>query len=117
MIQNMTKYNTLVSIILSITALLTGINIARAQNGDQILDGIGEKGLVARYVLNGDAKDWSRNNLHAKLHGDETTFVTDTRFGKDGDHNIDCKIDGFGAIGAQVKLRAERLVISTNLIS
>jgi len=56
--------------------------VAKAQNGDQILDGIGETGLVARYIFNGDTKDWSRNNLHAKFQGTEPQFITDTRFGK-----------------------------------
>lgn len=69
-----------------ITLLLLFIGIApasvRAQNGDQILDGIGETGMIARYVFNGDARDWSRNNLHAKLQGSGAQFVTDTRFGK-----------------------------------
>src|SRR6187399_1782306 len=71
----------LVSIILSMAGALMLISIAQAQNGDQILDGIGETGMVARYLFNGDAKDWSRNNQHGKLNGD-ATFVTDTRFGK-----------------------------------
>ena len=53
-----------------------------AQSGDQILDGIGETGLIARYVFNGDAKDWSRNNLHGEIHGDGFQFVDDTKFGK-----------------------------------
>jgi len=55
--------------------------LAQAQNGDQILDGIGETGLIARYVLDGDAKDWSRNNLHAKIEGTEASFITDDQFG------------------------------------
>ncbi|RYD84373.1 MAG: hypothetical protein EOP54_32370, partial [Sphingobacteriales bacterium] len=46
-----------------------------------ILDGIGETDMVARYVLNGDVKDWSRNNLHGKLNGDGR-FVDDKQFGK-----------------------------------
>ena len=50
--------------------------------GDQILDGIGETALVARYVFNGDAEDWSRNNYHATIHGDDATFVQDSQFGK-----------------------------------
>ena len=35
-----------------------------AQQGDQFLDGIGETGLVVRYVLNGSAEDSSRNQFH-----------------------------------------------------
>ncbi|WP_158799113.1 beta-L-arabinofuranosidase domain-containing protein [Pedobacter sp. L105] len=58
------------------------LSTAKAQNGDQILDGIGETGMIARYVFNGDVKDWSRNNLHGKFEGNEVKFVTDERFGK-----------------------------------
>ncbi|WP_339651048.1 beta-L-arabinofuranosidase domain-containing protein [uncultured Salegentibacter sp.] len=53
----------------------------QAQSGDQILDGIGETGLIARYVLDGDVRDWSRNNLHAELNG-QYEFVNDEKFGK-----------------------------------
>ncbi len=56
-------------------------NTARAQNGDQILDGIGETGMIARYLFDGHTRDWSRNNLHA-IHSGEASFVTDNRFGK-----------------------------------
>ncbi len=69
-------------IVLLFTAVVLGINTIQAQSGDQILDGIGETGLIARYVFNGDAKDWSRNNLHGKHQGTEAKFVTDNRFGK-----------------------------------
>ena len=55
---------------------------ARAQGGDQILDGIGETGMIARYVFNGDIRDWSRNNLHAKYSNAEPRFVNDNRFGR-----------------------------------
>ncbi|HEY4334911.1 MAG TPA: LamG-like jellyroll fold domain-containing protein, partial [Puia sp.] len=66
-----------------LVAFLTPVNnTARAQTGDQILDGIGETGMIARYVFDGDAKDWSRNNWHAGLHGAEVKFVNDSRFGK-----------------------------------
>lgn len=54
----------------------------QAQNGDQILDGIGETGLAARYMFNADLRDWSRNNLHGKAQGTEISFVADHRFGK-----------------------------------
>src|SRR5678809_1718096 len=60
-----------------VTALLTvahGIDQA-AQGGDQFLDGIGETSLVARYVLNGNAEDSSRNQFHAALRGSGGTFV------------------------------------------
>jgi len=52
-----------------------------AQDGDQILDGIGETGLISRYTFNGDAKDWSRNNLHATIQGNDFKFTSDNFFG------------------------------------
>ncbi|KEQ28681.1 hypothetical protein N180_04605 [Pedobacter antarcticus 4BY] len=67
--------------ILLFTALIP-INTAQAQNGDQILDGIGETGMIARYLFDGNVKDWSRNNLHAKYQGNEAVFINDARFGK-----------------------------------
>ena len=72
----------LLSFALLVVFLVQAINPAQAQNGDQILDGIGETGMIARYVFDGDAKDWSRNNLHAVVHGGEVKFVNDSRFGK-----------------------------------
>ena len=51
-----------------------------AQGGDQFLDGIGETGLVARYVLDDNAEDSSRNQFHAALRGNGGAFVEDTRF-------------------------------------
>ncbi len=56
-------------------------NLVFAQTGDQILDGIGETGLIARYTFKGDVKDWSRNNLHASLKGSDFKFVPDSLFG------------------------------------
>ena len=52
----------------------------RRQGGDQFLDGIGETGLIARYVLNGNAEDSSRNQFHAALRGTGGTFVEDAPF-------------------------------------
>ena len=75
-------YSKSLNIILLFIALVSGINSVCAQNGDQILDGIGETGLSARYIFNGDAKDWSRNNFHAKLQGTGVQFINDSRFGK-----------------------------------
>ena len=71
----------LLHVILFAAVFIQGINIARAQGGDQILDGIGETGMIARYLFNGDAKDWSRNNLHGRFQGDGVKFVNDNRFG------------------------------------
>jgi hypothetical protein len=56
--------------------------ITFAQNGDQILDGIGETGLIARYIFKADTRDWSRNNLHASSSDSSVQFVNDRRFGK-----------------------------------
>ena len=47
------------------------------QGGDQFLDGIGETGLVARYVFDGNAEDSSRNQLHATVRGHGGVFVDD----------------------------------------
>ncbi|GAA4912325.1 beta-L-arabinofuranosidase domain-containing protein [Mucilaginibacter defluvii] len=71
----------LLSGILLVITYVFNIGTACAQNGDQILDGLGETDMIARYVFNGDVKDWSRNNLHGKLQG-KAEFVDDTRFGK-----------------------------------
>lgn len=57
-------------------------NLVKAQSGDQILDGIGETGMVSRYIFNGDLKDWSRNNLHGTYPSGKPQFVTDPKFNK-----------------------------------
>jgi len=55
---------------------------AEAPIGNQFLDGIGETALIARYVFNGNAEDWSRNNYHATLVGTGASYVEDEQFGK-----------------------------------
>ncbi len=50
------------------------------QGGDQFLDGIGETGLVARYLLGDNAEDSSRNQFHATLTGTGAEFVEDGQF-------------------------------------
>ena len=50
--------------------------------GDQILDGIGETALISRYALNGDVRDWSRNNLHGEIRGGLPSFEDSEQFGK-----------------------------------
>jgi len=62
--------------------LTLGTTTLLAQNGDQILDGIGETGLIARYIFDGNVKDWSRNNFHGKIENSEGDFVNDNLFGK-----------------------------------
>jgi DUF1680 family protein len=82
--------------ILLFVILTRFVNATQAQ--DQILDGIGETGMIARYVFNGDLKDWSRNTLHAKFQGGEAQFVNDNRFGKvlslSGENNAFLTIPG-----------------------
>lgn len=64
---------------LSVCTLFT--TAAVAQTGDQMLDGIGETGMIARYTFKADANDWSRNNLHARINGKGFAFVQDSLFG------------------------------------
>ena len=52
------------------------------QGGDQILDGIGETSLVARYICAGNTEDASRNHFHATLQGSGGAFIEDARFGR-----------------------------------
>ncbi|MBO9681370.1 MAG: glycoside hydrolase family 127 protein [Flavisolibacter sp.] len=77
-------------VILSFAVLIQSVSTVQAQ--DQILDGIGETGLIARYIFNGDLRDWSRNNLHARFGGAEATFVSDNMFGRvlslSGENNV-----------------------------
>ena len=58
------------------TVLLALANAVHEQTqaGDQFLDGIGETGLIARYMLNGNVEDSSRNNFHANMRGNGGTF-------------------------------------------
>ena len=72
-------YKLLFGLLLGIFAF--GITTINAQNGDQILDGIGETGLISRYTFKEDVKDWSRNNLHGSIQGTDFKFVKDELFG------------------------------------
>ena len=65
-----------------LTLVAVNTKTVQAQSGDQILDGIGETGLIARYVFDGDIKDWSRNNLHGTIQNSKATFINDELFGK-----------------------------------
>jgi DUF1680 family protein len=62
--------------------LATGSIRAQETPGDQILDGIGETALVARYRLEENAKDTSRNQYHATFSGTTPSFADDARFGR-----------------------------------
>jgi DUF1680 family protein len=57
------------------------VNTSFSQEGDQSLDGIGETGLIARYLLDDSAKDWSRNDFNGQIIGPQQ-FVSDDTFGK-----------------------------------
>jgi DUF1680 family protein len=76
-----------------------------AQSGDQILDGIGETGLIARYIFRGDVKDWSRNNLHASIQGSDFKFAEDELFGNvlslQGDSEVFISIPGESVTGQE----------------
>ncbi|WP_432710987.1 beta-L-arabinofuranosidase domain-containing protein [Pedobacter sp.] len=106
----MRMYNVCCRMILFIAVFWQGAFSVRAQSGDQILDGIGETGMVARYLFAGDFKDWSRNNLHSKFHGTEAKFIKDPRFGQvlslSGDNNA------FISLPADVLTDLESLSIS-----
>ena len=75
--------STTLSVLMLFVFLLAGAPQAGAQSGggDQFLDGIGETALVARYVFNGNAEDWSRNNFHAAVRGSAAKYVKDGQFG------------------------------------
>lgn len=73
-------YKLIFGIIFCLCSLCT--NSTFPQGGDQVLDGIGETGLIARYTFKEDAKDWSRNNLHGTIQGADFKFVDDNLFGK-----------------------------------
>lgn len=76
----MKKYRLFICVLLSFWG--SASTTIMAQGGDQILDGIGETGLIARYIFDGNTKDWSRNNLHGKIQDSQAKFVNDEQFGK-----------------------------------
>src|SRR5690606_14212116 len=107
---NVSVINVLTPLLLFTSVLIGGISTAKAQGGDQILDGIGETDMVARYVLDGNVRDWSRNNLHATVPGSEATFVNDDRFGKV--LSLSGKKDNYLSLPAEVIADLESLSIS-----
>jgi len=50
--------------------------------GDQIIDGIGETALAARYSFRGSDRDSSRNAQHARLQGEGSSYERDPQFGR-----------------------------------
>ena len=75
----MKKFRLFIGLLLVSCAM--GTPMVFSQGGDQILDGIGETGMIARYIFRGDANDWSRNNLHGAIKGTDFSFVQDSLFG------------------------------------
>ncbi len=73
----------LLSVALLFSVSRVGLAAANQEaGGDQFLDGIGETALVARYLLDGNTADRSRNGFQAILRGAGATYVEDRRFGK-----------------------------------
>jgi uncharacterized protein len=68
----------LVTAVTGLLAVAHGVEQA-SQGGDQFLDGIGETSLTARYQLENNAEDSSRNQFHATLRG-TGSFVDDPLF-------------------------------------
>jgi DUF1680 family protein len=68
----------LVTAVPAFLAVAHGVDQA-AQGGDQFLDGIGETSLTARYQLENNPEDSSRNQFHATLKG-SGSFVEDALF-------------------------------------
>jgi len=62
--------------------LASACSAAQIGGGDQIIDGIGETSLVARYTLEGNAEDRSRDGHHAAPRGAGAAFVDDRQFGR-----------------------------------
>src|SRR5436190_7739482 len=71
----------LVTIVFALISVAHGVDQAAqsAQSGDAFLDGIGETSLVARYALQDNAEDSSRNQAHATVRG-TGNFVDDPMF-------------------------------------
>ncbi|MGD2094291.1 MAG: LamG domain-containing protein, partial [Phycisphaerales bacterium] len=75
---------TLLSVLLLLVNWLACTNpvLAQIPGGNQFLDGIGETALIARYVFDGNAEDWSRNNYHATMRGTKIAYIEDSQFGR-----------------------------------
>jgi uncharacterized protein len=69
----------LLPLLLAVSTVLGALAHA-VPGGDPFLDGIGETGLVARYVLDGTVEDSSRNQLQATMRGTGASFVDDAQF-------------------------------------
>ncbi|MHB8055068.1 MAG: beta-L-arabinofuranosidase domain-containing protein [Candidatus Aminicenantales bacterium] len=58
------------------------IPLSAQTGGDQILDGIGETALIARYVFDGSLEDRGRNHIHAALLAGNPAYSEEGTFGK-----------------------------------
>lgn len=70
------------SLLAGIGLLLPPSPLAAQAEGDQILDGIGETALIARYLLDADTEDRSRNHFHAVALEGTPAFAEEPPFGK-----------------------------------
>ena len=70
------------SSIIGFSALFSPVFSAAQTGGDQIVDGIGETALIARYVFDGNLEDRGRNHLHAALLAGRPTYAEEGTFGK-----------------------------------
>ncbi len=62
--------------------IMSAMTGSAEEAGDQILDGIGETALIARYPFDGHLRDASRNAYHASLPpGERTGYPEDATFG------------------------------------
>jgi len=90
---------------LILSLCIMSANHVFAQGGDQILDGIGETDLNARYIFRGDLHDWSRNNLHSRIQGSDFRFEKDNVFGDvlslSGDQEVFITIPGESVTGLE----------------
>jgi uncharacterized protein len=81
MAMNINSFGTriLAALVITVSTLVATLALS-PQGGDQFLDGIGETGLVARYLFADNAEDSSRNQFHAALRGGGAELVDDGQF-------------------------------------
>ncbi len=70
------------SLITGFSLLVFPLPLSAQAGGDQILDGIGETALIARYLFDADTEDRARNHFHATLIKGEAAYADEGPFGK-----------------------------------
>jgi DUF1680 family protein len=70
------------SLITGFSLLVSPLPLSAQTDGDQILDGIGETALIARYLFDANTEDRARNHFHATLIKGEATYADEKPFGK-----------------------------------